>query len=51
MLFFFFFFFSPEGISQIVFTPVIQGGDPHTCHSQWRGLGIQREFFPICIVR
>lgn len=55
-MFFFFCFvlfcvFCSEGIRQIVLTPVIQGGDPQTRQSQWRGLRIQREFMQLCIVQ
>lgn len=51
MFFFFFFLFCPEGIRQIVLTPVIQGGGPQTHQSQWRGLRIQREFTQLCVVQ
>lgn len=40
-------FFS-EGIRQTVLTPLIQGGDTQTHHSQWRGCEIQREFIQVC---
>lgn len=46
-----FWVFCSEGIRQIVLTPVIQGGDPQTLLSQWRGLRIQREFMQLCIVQ